>query len=472
MGKHPKGKKLQSNARSIVEVRFNNLLNIMLMVLPFMISWFAYYRDQVYSSSTVIRSLGMVAIYTVLYSVFGRVYEAFLFSHKCIAEIVFAQILAFSMTNGLIMSVMFVTCGRIPNLLPIAVVEIAQIVIGVTWAHCSHAWYFSRFERQKTVIIYDRRRYMENLFKLYGLDKQYDICKICTVEEFFADNMKAIEGVDAVFLGGVSSHERNVIIKYCVANGIDSYLIPRIGDVILSGAQKLHMFHLPILRVRRFSPPIEFVITKRVFDIVTSLIAIVLSSPVMLATAIAIKAYDGGPAIYKQVRLTKDGKQFEILKFRSMRTDAEKDGVARLSSGENDDRITPIGHFIRKCRLDELPQLFNILRGDMSVVGPRPERPQIAAQYEQEIPEFALRLQVKAGLTGYAQVYGKYNTDPYDKLQMDLMYIANPSMWEDLKIILVTIYVLFAKESTEGVQVDQVTALGGDEQKADEEKSA
>ena len=177
----------------------------------------------------------------------------------------------------------------------------------------------------------------------------------------------------------------------------------------------------------------------------------------MAVVAIVIHRYDGGPALYRQVRLTRDGETFEILKFRSMRVDAEKDGVARLAA-EGDDRITPVGKIIRACRLDELPQLINILRGDMSIVGPRPERPEIAAQYEEEMPEFALRLQVKAGLTGFAQVYGKYNTKPYDKLEMDLLYIAQQSIWQDIKLIFVTVKVLFMKESTEGVSQGQVTA--------------
>ena len=181
----------------------------------------------------------------------------------------------------------------------------------------------------------------------------------------------------------------------------------------------------------------------------------------MAAVAIAIKLTDHGPIFYRQCRLTKDGKKFDVLKFRSMRVDAEKDGVARLSSGEHDDRITPVGHFIRKCRLDELPQLINILKGDMSLVGPRPERPEIAAQYEEELPEFDLRLQAKAGLTGYAQVYGKYNTTPYDKLQMDLMYISNPSIIEDIKIMFATVKILFMPESTEGVSEGQTTAMSG-----------
>ena len=182
----------------------------------------------------------------------------------------------------------------------------------------------------------------------------------------------------------------------------------------------------------------------------------------MIAVSIAIKAYDGGPVFYKQCRLTKDGKTFMVHKFRSMKVDAEKDGVARLSTGDKDDRVTPIGHFIRKVRLDELPQLLDILKGDMSIVGPRPERPEIAAQYEKELPEFALRLQAKAGLTGYAQVYGKYNTTPYDKLQMDLMYIAKPSFIEDLRIIFATIKILFMPESTEGISEGQTTAMSGE----------
>ena len=187
--------------------------------------------------------------------------------------------------------------------------------------------------------------------------------------------------------------------------------------------------------------------------------ALIVLSPFMLVTAIAIKATDKGPVFYKQVRLTKNGKKFEILKFRSMRVDAEKDGVARLSTGENDDRITSVGRIIRKFRIDELPQLINILKGDLSICGPRPERPEIAEEYCKEIPEFALRLQVKAGLTGCAQVYGKYNSTPYDKLEMDLMYIAHPSIFEDFKIMLATIKILFVAESTEGVEEGSQTAL-------------
>ena len=197
--------------------------------------------------------------------------------------------------------------------------------------------------------------------------------------------------------------------------------------------------------------------SKRLLDILVSLPLAIVTLPIMLIAAIAIKAEDRGPVLYKQDRLTKGGKIFKIMKFRSMRVDAEKDGVARLAS-ESDDRITKVGKFIRATRIDELPQLFNILKGDMTLVGPRPERPEIAEQYEKELPEFHLRLRVKAGLTGYAQIHGKYNTTPYDKLQMDLIYINDMSVATDIKLLLQTMQTVFQKESTEGVKKGQTTA--------------
>jgi lipopolysaccharide/colanic/teichoic acid biosynthesis glycosyltransferase len=237
------------------------------------------------------------------------------------------------------------------------------------------------------------------------------------------------------------------------------YMIPRVGDVIMSSAQQVHLFHLPMMRTGRYRPNPEYVILKRLFDIVSSALGLIVLSPLFLVIAVIIKASDKGPVFYKQERLTKDGKRFMIHKFRSMRVDAEKDGIPRLSSGVYDDRITPVGRFIRRYRIDELPQLFDILTGNLSVVGPRPERPEIAEEYMKEMPEFQLRLQAKAGLTGYAQIYGKYNTTPYDKLQLDLMYIAHPSFAEDIRICFATIRILFKPSSTEGVAAGQTTAL-------------
>ena len=203
---------------------------------------------------------------------------------------------------------------------------------------------------------------------------------------------------------------------------------------------------------------------KRTIDIICALLLLLFALPFMLITAVLIKLYDGGPILYKQIRCTLDQREFHILKFRSMKTDAEKDGVARLAS-KNDSRITPVGKFIRKCRIDELPQLINILRGDMSFIGPRPERPEIIDRYLEVMPEFAYRMKVKAGLAGFAQVYGKYNTSPYDKLKLDLTYIENYSVWLDIKLMLLTLKILFWPDSTEGIEEEQITALREEKQK-------
>lgn len=274
------------------------------------------------------------------------------------------------------------------------------------------------------------------------MDAHFKVTDIILAKDVVEDiPLSIIKDAGVVFICGLHSHERNIIVKYCVAHNIPSYVIPRVGDVIMSGAERC-TFPPAHAHGSSLRPYTGVPFLKRLMDIILSLIAVVIFSPFMIVTAIAIKATDGGSIFYRQRRLTKDGKEFDVLKFRSMRMDAEKDGVARLSTGENDPRITKVGRIIRAIRFDELPQLLNILQGDMAIVGPRPERPEISAQYEKDIPEWPLRLQCKCGLTGYAQVYGQYNTTPYDKLLMDLMYIARPSLVEDIKIIFATVKIL------------------------------
>lgn len=435
-------------------------VNVILMTWLFSIGWFFYYAERTSSPYFFKGNIVIVALFLILYAVYAQIYDALFVSINRISEMVYSQGLSALIADGLMYLVIWLLTKHLPGLWPMLLVYAAQLVIAVLWSLVSHKWYFHQFPPKKTVIVYDMRDGVENLLEEYGLDKKFRIKNIVSAEEIIHKQLQPLKGAEAVFLCGIHSHDRNVILKKCVAEKIDVYVIPRVGDVLMSSAKQMHMLHLPILQVRRYSPPMEFVVIKRLFDIIVSLMALVILSPVMLITSIAIKAADGGPVLYKQCRLTKDAKPFHVLKFRSMRVDAEKDGVARLSTGENDDRITPVGKFIRKVRIDELPQLINILFGDMSIVGPRPERPEIAEQYEQELPEFALRLQAKAGLTGYAQVYGKYNTTPYDKLQMDLMYIAKPSLFEDLRIMFATVKILFLPDSTEGIAEGNTTAMG------------
>ena len=440
-----------------VMLKFVKVIDLIMITIPFALCWELYYSYQVYAKFGWRGNWTMLGLFAVLFFLLGKVYDAFWMSLQRISELIYGQVLAAMATDGILYIVICLMSRRLCNILPGIAAIAGQVVMATLWAKCAHSWYFRTFPPQPTAVVYDVRHGLEKLINEYGLSKKYDV----KMEECLND-LSLLDDMQSVFISGVHSHERNIILKYCVGQGINVFVIPRVGDVIMSGSQPMHMFHLPVLRVGRYMASPEYLFVKRLMDIVVSLAGLVILSPLLLITAIAVKS-DGGPAFYKQVRLTKDGKQFEILKFRSMRVDAEKDGVARLAT-KNDSRITPVGKVIRATRIDELPQLLNIFKGDMSVVGPRPERPEIAKEYEESIPEFAYRLKVKAGLTGYAQIYGKYNTTAYDKLKLDLMYIESYSILEDLKLILATFKIVFTKESTEGLEEGQTISLNTKEE--------
>lgn len=425
------------------------MVNIVLLMIPFIICWTLYYEPRTTTVGSKQVSVLVVITYFLICYYFEERLDCFRVSILQIRDVIFGEVLATMITDIIIYILIWMLSIHLPNLIPGLITWGGQCVIGVIWAFVMHQSYFSTHPPLRTIVIYDERMGMENLIHTYGLEKRFNIKTVYPVESIM-DKLEVMEEFDAAFLCGIHSRERNIILKHCINHKIKLFMIPRIADVMMRGSEQIHMLHLPILKTQRYKPSIEYQIIKRTMDIVVSGIATIVLSPLFLITAIAVKS-DGGPAFYKQKRLTKDGKVFEILKFRSMRVDAEKYSGAVLSAGENDPRITKVGRIIRACRLDELPQLLNILKGDMSLVGPRPERPELQKEIEKEVPEFGLRLQAKAGLTGYAQVYGKYNTTFYDKLLMDLMYISKPSILEDLTIMLATVKILTSKESTEGV---------------------
>lgn len=425
------------------------MANIVLLMIPFLICWTLYYEPRTTTvGSKQVSVLVMIIFFFICYY-FGQRLDCFRVSILQIRDVIFGEALATMITDIIMYILIWMLSIHLPNLIPGLITWGGQCVIGVIWAYVMHQSYFFTHPPLRTIVIYDERMGMENLIHTYGLEKRFNIKTVYPVESIM-DKLEVMEEFDAAFLCGIHSRERNIILKHCINHKIKLFMIPRIADVMMRGSEQIHMLHLPILKTQRYKPSIEYQIIKRTMDIVVSGIATIVLSPLFLITAIAVKS-DGGPAFYKQKRLTKDGKVFEILKFRSMRVDAEKYSGAVLSAGENDPRITKVGRIIRACRLDELPQLLNILKGDMSLVGPRPERPELQKEIEKEVPEFGLRLQARAGLTGYAQVYGKYNTTFYDKLLMDLMYISKPSILDDLTIMLATVKILTSKESTEGV---------------------
>ncbi|MCR4904250.1 MAG: exopolysaccharide biosynthesis polyprenyl glycosylphosphotransferase [Butyrivibrio sp.] len=400
----------------------------------------------------------VLAIYFVLLQFFTNTYGGLRYGYMKTMDIIFSQIFALLMTNVITYFQLSLMRNWLMPIVPVLEMYAIELVIALAWTVICNAIYRAAFPPREMLLISGEHPVDDILKKFASRQDKYNIVKCMNVSEGIETIKKeCIERYDGIVIWDIPTPDRNKIMKFCYKNSIRVYLMPKITDVMVKGAEQLHLFDTPVLLIREYSLKAEQRFVKRIIDIIFSLILIVISSPFMLITAILIKAYDRGPVLYKQVRCTTDMKEFKIMKFRSMRVDAEKDGVARLAS-KHDDRITPIGKFIRKVRIDELPQLFNILKGEMSFIGPRPERPEIIAQYVEEMPEFVFRTKVKAGLAGYAQVYGKYNTTPYDKLKLDLTYIENYSVWLDLKLMLLTLKILFTPDSTEGVEDNQTTA--------------
>ena len=401
----------------------------------------------------------LILLYFALLTLFSQTYGGTKIGYLKGTDVFFSQFFALLCVNIISyiqLSLMALTLLRPSYMLWAAAVQLA---IAAVWTFLCQKVYQRLFPPRKLLLIYGERPIQDIMGKFASRPDKYDIVKSMNLTEGLPaiyDEITA--GYGGIVLWDIPTSVRNDLLKYCYSKYIRVYLMPKISDVIIRGADPIHLFDTPIFLTREYSMTIEQRMVKRLIDVVCSLILIVLASPFMLITALAVKLYDCGPVLYKQVRCTTGGKEFKILKFRSMRVDAEKDGVARLAS-QNDSRITPVGKFIRKVRLDELPQLFNILKGDMSFIGPRPERPEIIKQYMEDMPEFAFRMKMKAGLAGYAQVYGKYNTTPYDKLKLDLFYIENYTVWLDLKLMLLTLKILFKPESTEGIDEKQTTAL-------------
>lgn len=420
--------------------------------------WVTYYNPLAPTPFYRMGNYLLLVLFIAIYTSFVKVYGGFAVGTATVPDLVFSQIIAIGFLQGFCYVIFSLLSYRLVSIWPFAAMFVAFSLFATLWSFVANRVYFNLHVPKKTVVLFGNVESYYSLKDIRRMKNRFTVLRTFNCEKTpLSELFETLHSMDAVFLCGVPSDYRNEVVKYCIAHDKVAYVKPKISDTIIRGGKTIQLLNIPVYRCKRKDGNLIYLWLKRGFDIVLSLIAIVISSPFMIGTAIAIKAYDGGSVIYKQVRLTTGGKEFEVLKFRSMILDAEKDGVARLAK-EGDDRITPVGKVIRKLRLDELPQLFNILKGEMSFVGPRPERPEIAKQYEKDMPEFALRLQVKAGLTGYAQVYGKYNTSPYDKVQMDLMYVANQSLLEDFKLMLMTFKILFVPSSTEGVDANQTTA--------------
>lgn len=404
----------------------------------------------------------ILGIYFVLLFFFANTYGALKVGYLKPVDVLISEFFSLLFVNIISYFQISLMANWVVDVEPIAWTMLIQTVFSAVWVFICNFCYYKAFPPRDILIVHGERPIDDILAKFESRRDKYKIAKCINITEGMeAVKQEVVGDYGAVVLWDISAADRNLLLKYCYSRSIRVYMMPKISDVLIKGADQLHLFDTPLYMTREYALKVEQRMAKRAVDLICSVLLLVIASPFMLITAILIKAYDGGPVLYKQIRCTQDRKEFYILKFRSMRVDAEKDGVARLAA-KNDSRITPVGKFIRMTRIDELPQLINIFKGEMSFIGPRPERPEIIDQYMEEMPEFSFRMKVKAGLAGYAQVYGKYNTTPYDKLKLDLTYIEQYSFWLDLKLMLLTLKILIKPESTEGVSDSQTTALKND----------
>ena len=444
-----------------------------LIILAIQTGMFAYTWFHVYSSEEILGRVfwdrgnwALIAIYGVQSWLFSRVYGGYRVGYLKTSDVMYSQVLAILCTN-VITSLLLALIARwsfgslLANITPMLILTLLDIVAVFWWALIMRGIYSVVYPPRQLLMIHGDINPTLLIRKMSSRDDKYVIRETVHIEEGIETIKAKIDEYHAVIIGEMPVTLRNQLIKYCYARSVRCYVVPKLTDIMIMNNDTIDLFDTTLMLFRNRGLTVEQQFMKRLIDIVGATVLLVLFSPIMLISAIAVKCYDGGPILYKQARLTKDHRVFQIYKFRSMRVDSEKHG-ARLAS-KNDDRITPVGKILRRTHMDELPQILNILEGSMSIVGPRPERPELAEKYCERVPEFDYRLKVKAGLTGYAQVFGRYNTTPYDKLKLDLTYIEKYSVPLDIKLILLTVKIFFKKETSEGIEDGQTTALRYDD---------
>ncbi|MGM9972604.1 MAG: sugar transferase [Clostridiaceae bacterium] len=425
--------------------------------------WYGYYNSIMATPYFKRGNFALIGLYIVIFVVFGKLFGGYRLGMAKVQDIIYSMSLTVISANLIAFLQLSLIQRQFVPFTPLALMTALGILLSMVWAAAANSLYSYIYPPKKLLVVYGDRNPSDFIRKLKSRRDKYNISEMISINAGERRILAKAKDYEAVVIWDLPDEFRNKLVKYCFEQKIGCYLTPKVSDIILLGSENLHLFDTPLVYCDNKGIKPEQAIVKRVMDIVFSAIGIIVASPFMLLAAAAIKLYDRGPIIYKQKRLTEGEREFYIYKFRSMRVDSEKDGA--ILAKKNDSRITPVGNILRTLHIDELPQLFNILKGDMSLVGPRPERREIMDKYVEELPEFPYRLRMKAGLTGYAQVYGKYNTTPYDKLKLDLFYIENYSLKLDIKIILLTLKIFFQKETSEGVEAWQRDAASKREKK-------
>lgn len=397
--------------------------------------------------------LRFLILLIVLLGLFFNIYGLFSLIRKRYTEIVLNLIVAVINIFIVAMALTFIFRDFEYSRIVIVNTAVFSFILLAIWQYIMHQWEARNLPQLRILIAAEQEeqdKIRQKMLKTYGLANSI----ICTANSDKLQNLvKFIDDkIDWVVIGeSLNIGQREAVLRYAKAKQKMIILVPTLYEICCRQMYLWQIDDLPTQRVSRMRLTLEQRVLKRSLDLVVAIIATVILLPLMLITAVVVKLDSPGSALYAQVRVGRNGKLFKVHKFRSMRQDAEAKSGPVLAS-EKDPRITRIGRFIRATRLDELPQLFDVLAGNMSIVGPRPERPFFVEQFIAEKPEYAYRHNVKPGITGLAQIAGKYNTTAYDKLVYDLIYIQNFSVMNDLTLMLQTFKVLITKSSTEGVQ--------------------
>ena len=399
---------------------------VLLETANFAYVWFECYGDM--GILFAMRgNLVLIGLHALMIYVFLKVNGSMKLGQVRIRKMLSSQFIAITCVNVItyLQLCMIARWSFLLHVEPMVYLTLADFAVAFVWILIANMIYRKLYPPKRMLVIYGSRKPERLIAKLKTRKDKYTICETVSAECGWDAVIEKVNQYNTVLICDVVSPMRDELMKHCFNESIICYIMPDISDIMMMGAEKIQISDTTMLMLRNQGLSAGQRCIKRIFDIVVGVLAVIIASPVMLVIAIAIKAYDGGPVFFTQSRLTRDGQVFKIYKFRSMRVQKEDD--KNCITRKNDDRITPVGHIIRKLHLDELPQILNIIKGDMSFVGPRPEWTATTEQYAQNLPEFLLRLKVKAGLTGYAQIYGKYNTTPYDKLMLDLTYIEKYS---------------------------------------------
>lgn len=327
---------------------------------------------------------------------------------------------------------------------------VLQVLLIIFWVRLGNNMYFRINPPQSCCLVVGPGADEQAVLRKIGRYRlQYQIDRV--VDSQSLQLKEAIMASDTVFLCGVPENKRNSLLTFCYQYQKNVLCLAQMEDIMVSNAKQVILDDAPFLEMEYRQLTHAQRIAKRALDLAISVPAAVVLSPVFLLVALAIKLDDGGPVFFRQDRATINGRIFSIFKFRTM-TSSACAAKEQVSASQQDSRITRVGSVLRKCRVDELPQLLNVIRGEMSLVGPRPEMLENVTKYKKELPAFAYREKMKAGITGYAQIEGKYNTTPQDKLMLDLTYIESYSVWLDIKLLFRTLTVFFKPDSTEGFQ--------------------